>query len=314
MARPQLPPMDRRASALPEHAVTHLSVRTMKGPVSGRMPDSSGSVQIGRWRYVQSLHERGERRNPDTAVKRFFSLVERLQLRWLGEDDLARLRAEPSYYYLAARTRYYDQVFCDAVSGGVRQILNVGCGTDTRSHRFAMSLRSNDVLVLECDLEEAILVKERLAEHWDGFNRIQYLPIDLNDGEWPALSDWLLGHSGAKTLVMMEGVSPYVNHDAFGRFLELLGGMLTAGSEVAYDFKFRGVDDEFGRRGRTVNPFRQPRTHDEVAAFHRPRGFRLDSLESSADLSLRLLADAGDTPEKLFGEDGLVRLTVVNGR
>jgi methyltransferase (TIGR00027 family) len=276
------------------------------------MPNLSSSLHVGRLRYIQFIHESPERRNPDTLVKHFFPLVERCRLRWLSGQDLSQLRADPFYYYLVARTKYYDQVFCDAISGGVRQILNIGCGTDTRSHRFKASLRSNNVIVLECDQPEAIVVKERLTGPWGRLNRIEYSPVDLNDGEWSAVAHWLQQHAGVKTLVMMEGVSPYVNDEAFGRFLQFLRTTLTPGSQVAYDFKFRGIVDGFGRGGPTVNPFRQPPARDEIAAFHEARGFRLESFESSSDLSVRLLPGIGKAPAALFKEDGLVRL-LVNG-
>jgi methyltransferase (TIGR00027 family) len=277
-----------------------------------RMPDLSSSVRIGRIRYIQSLHESAERRNPDTLVKRFFPLRERLRLRWLPRTDLAHLRSDPFYYYLIARTRHYDRVFCEAVADGVRLILNVGCGTDTRSHRFEPLLQAKNVAVVECDQREAILVKERLAGQWRGFNRVEYLPIDLNDAEWPAVAN-RLAHSGKNTLVMMEGVSPYVDDHAFWRFLEFLTATLPPGSQVAYDFKFRGIDDEFGKGDRTRQPFRLPAGRDEIAAVHQARGLRLDAFESSADLSLRLLPRVGDAYDAVFSEDGLVRL-VVNSR
>ena len=112
---------------------------------------------------------------------------------------------------------------------------------------------------------------------------------------------------------MMEGVSPYVNDDTFCRFLEFLAKTLTPGSQVAYDFKFRGVDDGYGRGGSTLVPFRQAPARDAVALFHEARGYQLDSFESSADLSVRLLPGISEEPTMLFKEDGLIRL-LVSGR
>jgi methyltransferase (TIGR00027 family) len=273
---------------------------------SARLPNLSSSLNVGRLRYIQSLHEPPSRRNPDTLVKRFFPLGERVRLRFLPRKDLAVLRSDPFYYYLVARTRHYDKVFCEAIADGVQQILNVGCGTDTRSYRFQELIRAKKVSVMECDQRDAISVKEQLAKAWNRLARIEYSAIDLNGGDWSSVGRWLRASPGGKALVIMEGVSPYVSEDAFGRFLDFLAGTLPAGSQLAYDFKCRGIADGYGQGGATIRPFRLPATRDDVAAFHKGHGFQLDTFDSSADLSRRLLPGIDAGP--LFQEDGLVRL------
>ena len=109
---------------------------------------------------------------------------------------------------------------------------------------------------------------------------------------------------------MMEGVSPYVDAGAFRRFLRLLSTTLTPGSHVAYNFKIHGVNDGFGRAGRTETPFRLSRKEDEVKAFHADHGLRLEHLELSSELCARLLPGVVESNGPLFDEDGLVRLQV----
>jgi O-methyltransferase involved in polyketide biosynthesis len=111
--------------------------------------------------------------------------VRRWRTAWLNREDLARLRAEPFYYYLLARTMYYDQVIKDAVAGGAKRIVIVGCGSDTRAYRFQDLLRNGGVRVLECDPPEAIHVKQQMTARWRPGEHVEYLPIDLNDDEWP---------------------------------------------------------------------------------------------------------------------------------
>src|SRR6185503_13343968 len=104
------------------------------------------------------------------------------------------------------------------------------------------------------------------------------------------------------------GVSPYVNEESFGRFLDLLANELPPDSRVAYDFKLRGVAGDFGRSDRTRSPFRLSDARAEVSAYHEAHGYQLEQLELSADLSLRLLPDLAKSGALLFREDGLVRL------
>ena len=275
------------------------------------LPDLSNSMFVARLRYIQTIHEAAERRNPDTFVRHFLPILVRLRAAWLGRAALSKLRADPFYYYLVARTKYYDQVLNDAVSDGVQQIVGVGCGSDTRAYRFKQLLTSKGVRVLECDQPAAIRAKQHLTRRWQRLAHVDYLAIDLNDEVWPELEQWLERHARSKTLVLMEGVSPYVNANAFSRFLTLLSTRLVPGSPVAYDFKISGVKDDFGRGGRIQEPFRLPENREQVATFHQAHGLRLEHMELSSELASRLLSGQGEAAFPLFREDGLVRLQVV---
>jgi len=272
------------------------------------LPDLSNSMYVARLRYIQTVHEPPARRNPDTLVRHFIPALQRLRTAWMGEQELSRLRSDPFYYYLVARTRYYDQVVDEAVAGGLDRLVGVGCGSDTRAYRFQEPLRGQGIKVLECDQAASIEEKQRLTERWRHFGHVEHLGIDLNDGAWPKLEAWL-GVRKPRALLLMEGVSPYVNSDAMKQFLRLLATRLAPGSPVAYDFKIGGVHDDFGRVGRTDTPFRLWSDRGEVAAFHDALGLHLEDMEMSSALVRRLLPDLnGSVP--VFEEDGLLRLRV----
>jgi O-methyltransferase involved in polyketide biosynthesis len=101
---------------------------------------------------------------------------------------------------------------------------------------------------------------------------------------------------------MLEGVSPYVGAEAFATFLRMLSSKLHPASAFAYDFKLRGVADDFGGSGR----FRLSADRDEVTRYHRDLGFQVEHMELSSALSQRL--QPGSAP--LFEEDCLLRLSV----
>ena len=275
------------------------------------LPDLSNSMMMARWRYIQSVRESVERRNPDTLVRRFIPLLDRLRVAWMGKEDLAKLRSHPFYYYLVARTRFYDAVVLDAVSGGARQIVNVGCGSDTRAYRFEQILRKNRVSVLECDLPEAVHAKQQLTSRWGQFEYIEHLPLDLNDGAWPDLDRWLGDRTGTKTLVIMEGVSPYIYPGPFERFLALLAGRLAHGSQVTHDFKLLGANDNFARRpGHAERTFRLPANRQDVTTFYESLGYRLERFELGSELTMRLVPGMAGSSSPLFTEDALAELRV----
>jgi methyltransferase (TIGR00027 family) len=275
-----------------------------------KLPDLSESMYVARLRYIQSVHESPECRGPDVLVRYFIPAMPRWRAAWLSRAQLDRLRAEPFYYYLLARTIYYDRVVQDAVADGVKRIVIVGCGSDTRPYRFQLLLRSERVNVLECDQPQAIRVKQQMAVRWRPGEYVEYLPIDLNDDSWPELERWMGARTGPRALVLMEGVSVYVDASAFSRFLGFLATHLSSGSQVAYDFKILGSNDEFGRVGRTRTPFRLSRERNDIADFHDALGLRLEHMELSAELNRRLLPGLAQPPASLFSEDGLLRLLV----
>jgi len=276
-----------------------------------KLPDLSYMMKVGQLRYIQAAYEAAEYRNPDILVRNLLSPSQRLGCYLRGRFLLSRLRARPFYYYVLARTRYYDSLFIDAIRDGATLIVNIGCGSDTRAHRFSADLKRQGVTVLECDQSAAISAKRQAAKrHWPT-DRVEHLPLDLNDGSWPDFERWLRQNRSAKMLVMMEGVSPYVNEDCFGRFLDLLSRELRPQSEVAYDFKFRGVGEQFGFSDRTNIPFRLSAARDEIAAYHAAHGLVLDKFELSVDLAMRLLPLLPNSGTPLFREDGLARLVVM---
>ena len=274
------------------------------------LPNLSKSLYIAQLRHIQSIHESPPRRGPDTLVRRFLPMLQRVRAAWISRSELSRLRADPFYYYLVARTKYYDQVLTEAISNGVERILNMGCGSDTRAHRFNRVISNHGVRVLECDQAQIIYEKQRIVKRWGYVPYVEHLVIDLNDGCWPELEQWLGHANGPKTLVVMEGVSPYIDSGAFIQFLRLLGAKLTVGSQVAYDFKLTGANDDLGHGGRAKRSFRLSSKRNEVAAFHKQLGLHLEHMELSSELCVRLLPDIKESPNRLFEEDALVRLGV----
>jgi len=274
------------------------------------LPDLSYMMTVGRLRYIQAFYECPEYRNPDVLVGDLLPVWRRWGWNLSGALRLASLRAKPFYYYLLARTKYYDEVFVGAMCDGFSHVVNIGAGSDTRAFRFGHLLTQKGMRVLECDQEVAIRAKrERARLRWS-IGHVDYLALDLNNERWPHLESWLRAHCERPILVLMEGVSPYVDEESFGRFLELLGETLQHGSRVAYDFKFTGFSESPGPKGRAGRPFRLTECLADVATYHDGFGFRVEHLEKSADLSLRLLPLLSDANVTLFQEDCLVQLSL----
>ncbi len=268
----------------------------------------SSSLLTAELRYIQSIHETGDLQNPDALVRHFLPVFRRLRLAWLSQKKLATLRSLPFYYYLVARTKYYDRVFLDAIAENFQLVINVGCGTDTRSYRFEHVLKRYGVKVMECDQPGSISNKQVMTMRLGTFDHVTYVPVDLNADAWPDFECQLANSNTSKALVMMEGVSPYVNVETFTQFLGFLANKLHPESLVIYDFKLSGVKDDFGLVGQTQRPFRLTSVRNEVASYHRELGYMLEQIELSSELSTRLIVGLADSGAPLYSEDAFVRL------
>jgi methyltransferase (TIGR00027 family) len=289
------------------HALS-LIQRTLEMSGRAHMPNLSNAISIARARYVQSLYEPPDCRNPDTHVRellpapvRWFSMLQ-------ARMALAQLRSRPGYYYLIARTKYYDQVFLDAVRNNIQCIINIGCGTDTRAYRFAQELRKREIRVFECDKAQSISVKQRLAGQRWPTDHITYVSTDLNAGSWPDMESRLAEVAGP-ALVMLEGVSGYVAQEAFARFLAFNAAKLHPNSRLVYDYKIRDFADCATRGDSTKRLFRLPAAKRDVISYHKALGYELEHMELSSDLTLRMVPNVA-THARPYTEDCVLELTI----
>jgi methyltransferase (TIGR00027 family) len=265
------------------------------------LPNSSYLLRVGELRYIQAFCEPAGSSNPDRFVGAFLTPRQRLACRVRGALFLRRLRADPFYHYLVARTRYYDQLFLDAIGGSVACIVNIGCGSDTRAYRYAHLLQAKAIPVLECDQPQAIFAKRELAARRFATAHVRYVPLDLNSGLTCGLDEIPDG----RAFVMLEGVSPYIDTPKFEALLRSLAARLRPGSVLAYDFKLADAGNDLGRSAAAPRPFRLAGERDAVAAYHQALGWELRSLETAASLTRRLLPHA----PRLDKEDCLACLT-----
>lgn len=101
---------------------------------------------------------------------------------------------------MCARSKFYDQVFLDAIGRSYRQIINIGCGSDTRAYCFAHILRQKDMRVLECDQVDAIAMKQRIITRFCLSDHVEFMALDLNEAGTPALQTRLESLRERRTL------------------------------------------------------------------------------------------------------------------
>jgi methyltransferase (TIGR00027 family) len=273
------------------------------------LPNHSNAIGVARLRYVQAVCETGVHQNPDTLVGHFLPLPLRGLSLLQAKLEANKFRRRPFYYLLLARTKHYDHIFTEAVLDDTTAIINIGCGLDTRALRFATQLKTRNKAVFECDQAHLILKKEILAKRKWCVDHIQYLSIDLNDDfTWTELFSRLAKIDGA-LLVLLEGVSPYINESSFSSFLWSIAKIAPLGSRIAYDALLRGKIDFNGPE----SLFRLPAAKEEIITFHEAMGYRVGHIEFGPELSGRLLPNLEPKCTSLFADNCTIVLTVARG-
>ena len=151
-----------------------------------------------------------------------------------GSDD--RLRSEFGDVfrrYQGARTRFFDDYLRAAVSDGVRQIVVVAAGLDSRGYRMAWP---ETTVVFEVDRPEVLEFKrEVLAEHGDAPTADRReVAVDLR-GDWvQALQD--KGFDAARPSAWLaEGLLMYLPAAARDQLCTGIDSLSAAGSHVALE-------------------------------------------------------------------------------
>jgi methyltransferase (TIGR00027 family) len=146
--------------------------------------------------------------------------------------------------YQAVRTHFFDEFFADATSAGIRQIVILASGLDSRAYRLQWPAGTT---VYEIDQPKVLQYKSQtLAAHGvQPSARRREVPMDLRF-DWPAaLRD--AGFDPAQpTAWLAEGLLMYLPATAQDRLFEQITELSAAGSRIAAETA--GVRSESRRR------------------------------------------------------------------
>ncbi len=196
-----------------------------------------------------------------------------------------------------ARTRHIDEVVCEFVAGGIRQLVLLGAGYDCRAHRMPQ-LRA--CRIFEVD-REATQIFKRSRVSADA-PEVTYVSVDfLRDDVFVRLREagWRVAE---RTLFVWEGVTNYLTREAVTAVLARVGAT-APGSAIVFTYVHRGVIDgtvafEGGDRIlRSVRRMREPWTlgflPSEVGPLVREHGLSLREDLGAEEYRARYLGEAG---------------------
>jgi methyltransferase (TIGR00027 family) len=197
--------------------------------------------------------------------------------------------------FLVARERYIDDVLAAGLEEGLRQVVILGAGFDSRAYRLNLEGRVKTFEVDHPATQQDKLMRLRVIfghvpEH------VTYVPIDFNA---EGLGDALLktGYGPAqKTLFIWQGVTEYLTPDAVDATLDFVARHSAAGSAVVFDYIFSAVLEGTQKHNEVSNMRRYRFMSGEgltfgiaegaVEPFLKARGFSAVTALSSDDLKM----------------------------
>jgi methyltransferase (TIGR00027 family) len=197
------------------------------------------------------------------------------------------------------RTRLIDEWLCEAVGAGVRQVVLLGAGFDSRAWRLPALA---DARVFEVDHPATSEEKQRrLARLGADFAHVRFVPVDF-DRQMPAEGLIQVGFdSSQRAIVIWDGVTNYLQPEAVDAITRWAGD-LARGGQFIFTYIHSGVLDGSKSFEGAAAILRAVRRSGEPWTF----GLRPDTVAHYLEQrGLHLLADLGadEYRRKVMGPD-----------
>jgi methyltransferase (TIGR00027 family) len=149
------------------------------------------------------------------------------------------------------RTHFFDNYFDDAVAGGIRQVVILAAGLDSRAYRLDWAAGTT---VYEIDQPAVVAYKTETLESAGAAPKAtrRAVAVDLRD-DWPTALAAAGFDRTHPTAWLAEGLLPYLPADAQDRLFEMLTELSAPGSQVAVEaFSLGSADPDRRRAARRV--------------------------------------------------------------
>jgi len=212
--------------------------------------------------------------------------------RWVREFTTARReRGAPGVRgWLLCRVRYFDDAVTAATRRGLRTVVILGAGLDTRAYRLP-ELAGLDVF--EVDLPWVQKSKKMRLKRLLGAlpATIRYVPLDFNTGNLELALAGAGLDAKEPTIFLLEGVIQYLQPEAVHSILRIVAARPN-GTELVFSYTQRKVADP-RRAQRMSEPWHFLIDPSELQAFLARRGLVLREDVGPQDLIERYLRPLG---------------------
>lgn len=198
------------------------------------------------FRAIESRRPEGDRVCFDPMAKEFLeppvkmiARIPALSRRALKKFDGRGLGA--SYGFPVVRTRVIDDLLEERLRDGIKQLVIIGAGFDSRAYRFKEIPGKVTVFEIDHPATQGLKTK-KVKKLLGGFpGHVLYVPVDLDrDDLWAGLME--KGYvSTVRTLYICEGLTMYLGGDAIDGMFSSIAGCSGPGSIIVFDYAYESA-------------------------------------------------------------------------
>jgi methyltransferase (TIGR00027 family) len=167
-------------------------------------------------------------------------------LEWIGDDEHGRRAHRLACDYQAVRTYFFDEYFSAAVRAGIRQVVILAAGLDSRAYRLDWPTGTT---VYEIDLPEVLKYKTGTLESAGAVAKAARRPVSVDlRSAWPAALSAAGFDQAQPTAWLAEGLLPYLPAEAQDRLFEMVTALSAPGSQIAVEAFSLGSGDSERRK------------------------------------------------------------------
>ncbi|OBB89318.1 SAM-dependent methyltransferase [Mycobacterium colombiense] len=180
-------------------------------------------------------------------------------------ENASPVRIQSMVDGMAVRTKYFDDYFIDSTGGGVRQVVILASGLDSRAFRLPWPAGT---VVYEIDQPRVIEFKtSNLADVGaEPTASRRTVPIDLR-ADWPAALKAAGFDTTAPTAWLAEGLLIYLPPEAQDRLFDNITALSAPGSTIATEFVPGIVDFDAERVREMSGSFREHGVDIDMASL-----------------------------------------------
>ena len=180
-------------------------------------------------------------------------------------ENASPVRLQSMVDGMAVRTKYFDDYFVEATDGGVRQVVILASGLDSRAYRLPWPA---DTVVYEIDQPRVIEFKSSTlaAVGAEPTAARRTIPIDLR-ADWPAALKAAGFDTTAPTAWLAEGLLIYLPPEAQDRLFDNIAALSAPGSTIATEFVPGIVDFDADRVREMSGSFREHGVDIDMASL-----------------------------------------------
>jgi methyltransferase (TIGR00027 family) len=138
---------------------------------------------------------------------------------------------------IAVRTKYMDEKINHALQHGIRQIVIIAAGMDTRAYRLSLPTGTR---IFELDRQEVLSYKHEKLGNTQPLCERQALPVDLQ-AEWPAQLLKSSFKSGQPTLWLVEGLLMYLEESQVNSLFTKINSLSSPKDVMLFDVLGRSL-------------------------------------------------------------------------